>query len=152
MCVKQLRSSPKQIVSNPTCVGRAARRKREQQVIRGRTPSPARPTPSSITAAEVAAIFANSQALPAQPADNSRRSRPLALDHGPAGLETQSRAGAVELLDELEQLHVDLDLLERAVAEVVRSLRGAGATWDDLGAAVGISRQAARSRWHRLMR
>jgi len=40
------------------------------------------------------------------------------------------------------------DLVDEAVIEAVRGLRDAGITWEDIGAAVGTTRQAAIMRWN----
>lgn len=48
------------------------------------------------------------------------------------------------LLDELAKAREDLASIEYETVQVVRE---AGATWEDIGDALGISRQAARDRF-----
>lgn len=50
------------------------------------------------------------------------------------------------LLVELDGL---LDQVARVEHEAIQVLREAGATWEEIGEALGISRQAARSRFER---
>lgn len=47
-------------------------------------------------------------------------------------------------LAELHQLHQALD---EALATAVGNLREQGATWEDIGRALGVTRQAAQARW-----
>jgi hypothetical protein len=49
-----------------------------------------------------------------------------------------------------EQLHDLIEIrrdLDEAIGNAVAGLREAGATWDDIGAATGTSRQAAWEKW-----
>lgn len=50
----------------------------------------------------------------------------------------------VAVLEELVAARRHLDLVEYHAVQMVR---GAGATWEDIGEAYGISRQAARQRF-----
>lgn len=50
------------------------------------------------------------------------------------------------LLNELDELR---DRVARVEHEAIQVLRESGATWDDIGDALGISRQAARSRFEK---
>lgn len=54
-----------------------------------------------------------------------------------------------DALSEIIEIRRRLDRLEFAVMQYARTQ---GATWDDLGAMLGISRQAAQSRWRRVQR
>ncbi|MEU7716352.1 hypothetical protein AB0B03_30950 [Micromonospora chalcea] len=52
--------------------------------------------------------------------------------------------GDVEALRDLVTLSTDLD---RAITDAVIGLRAFGYSWADIGARLGISRQAAQQRW-----
>ncbi len=53
-------------------------------------------------------------------------------------------------LDALRQIESERLALAEDMAEVARLGRAVGCTWAELGAAAGITRQAARERWHHL--
>jgi hypothetical protein len=53
-------------------------------------------------------------------------------------------------LDALRQIEAERQALADDMAGVVRLGRTAGCTWAEVGTAVGITRQAARERWHHL--
>ena len=53
--------------------------------------------------------------------------------------------------DELQQLLALRDAVDAAVLNAVRGLRASGATWQDIGDAIGVTRQAAIMRWSKRM-
>lgn len=53
------------------------------------------------------------------------------------------------LLHAIDEARARLDEIEY---ELIQYARENGETWDELGAKVGISRQAAQSRWYRVQR
>lgn len=55
-----------------------------------------------------------------------------------------------ELLLLLPELASDIERGEDRLQECVRELRGRRATWREIGAALGVSRQAAWERFHRV--
>jgi hypothetical protein len=52
--------------------------------------------------------------------------------------------GDIDALTHLTELSADIDT---AVGQAVTSLRGVGYSWADIGARLGITRQAAQQRW-----
>jgi hypothetical protein len=57
-----------------------------------------------------------------------------------------ARAGEADP-DELTSLIAIEADFQNAITEAVRGLRDSGCTWDDIGRAVGTTRQAAQMRW-----
>ena len=53
----------------------------------------------------------------------------------------------VKLLNGLTKMKLELVTLEGAIRRDVRAARRAGATWQKIGRAVGVSTQAASRRW-----
>jgi DNA-binding GntR family transcriptional regulator len=49
--------------------------------------------------------------------------------------------------DELRQLLELRDIVDQAVLQAVTGLRRSGATWQDIGDALGVTRQACIMRW-----
>jgi hypothetical protein len=49
--------------------------------------------------------------------------------------------------DDLRQLLHLREVLDLAIVEAVRGLRASGCTWQDIGDAIGTTRQAAIMRW-----
>ena len=56
-------------------------------------------------------------------------------------------AGDIDALADMTELAIELD---EAIAQAVIGLRGAGYSWADIAARLGVSRQAAQQRWGRL--
>jgi hypothetical protein len=109
-------------------MGQSARRKRyEEKLAAGYEPPP---TPTSVEVREGRAT-----------ALAHLRAQPLHGD-GPGPRPAT--------LDVLRQLVAEREALAADMAGVVRLGRAVGCTWAELGAAAGITRQAARERWHGL--
>lgn len=56
------------------------------------------------------------------------------------------------LSDVIRNIAEARERLDRAEYAVIQYARAHGATWDELGRLLGISRQAAQSRWRRVQR
>ncbi len=54
--------------------------------------------------------------------------------------------------DELKQLLDLRDVVDRAILQAVAGLRASGATWQDIGDSLGVTRQACIMRWAKKVR
>ncbi len=97
--------------------------------------------------AAVAAARAAGEQLPPPPTRHDRVKALAQLRAQPLGSGPGPRPAA---LDALRRVAYERQMLLDDMAEVVELGRAVGCTWAEIGAAAGITRQAARERWHHL--
>src|SRR4051794_3574546 len=64
-----------------------------------------------------------------------------------AHLEEQLRSGASQAVESVAECAAALGIASERLTAAVHAARAAGASWPEIGRAVGISRQAAAERW-----